>query len=211
MFMTALNFLLIPYGIGRHVGSSPEPPPLNQISKLTFSGQMIYQLVVALTRLALCFFYVRIFQDKWSRRLMYGLIAFTSIGFLAVEFATLFRCQPTYLAWSLGDVDIKGKCHNPVPIYYASILYNIICDFLLLVFVIPRFLRLHISLVQKSILIGIVSVGLLVVAASILRFLTVLAFDGTIDISCKYSLTLLILSPNRLPRAVRGSDCLVEY
>lgn len=193
MIMTFLNILLIPLGIGRHIGSI-SPPSISQISKITFSGQMIYQLVLALTRLAMCIFYVKIFQDKWSRRLVYGLIALTSIGFLAVEFATLFRCQPTHLAWKLGDVGTKGTCHNPVPIYYASILYNIVSDFLLLGFVIPRFLCLHISLLQKSILVGIASVGLIVITASILRFLKILAFDKTTDMSCKFSLTLFILS-----------------
>lgn len=92
MGMTAISCVLPQYGIGRNIGATPGTTPLNQISKIIFSGQMIYQLVLALTRLALCSFYLNIFQDKSSRRVFYALIGFTSIGFIAVEFATLFRC-----------------------------------------------------------------------------------------------------------------------
>ncbi len=104
MGMTAISCILPQYGIGRHIGAIPGPPPLNQISKLTFSGQMIYQFVLTLPRLALCIFYLNIFQDKWSKRVFYALIGFTSIGFIAVEFATFFRCSPIHLAWTLAEV-----------------------------------------------------------------------------------------------------------
>ncbi|KAH6665666.1 hypothetical protein B0J14DRAFT_209952 [Halenospora varia] len=176
--LAAGNCLLTRFGVGHHsIFSSVDD--IISILKLAFASQLIYQFVLAVTKVGICLFYLRIFNDRTSKLSVYGLIAFVVLTFLPVQFAVVFRCHPVSDAWTI----VSPNCGLQNPIVYASAACNIVADIMLMAFVIPRFLPLQMARRQKISLICIVSLGVLVIIAAITRLARVAHLATDPDLS----------------------------
>lgn len=135
--MVAISFLFVHYGSGRHQSTTPLANVIPQL-KLALAQRLVYQLVVGTTKISLCFFYLRIFTDKKGQWVSYGVMAFVSVYTIGLFLTSLLGCIPTQDIWSLKP---KGRCsgsHGRLIVIYTSGALNILTDFVLLVFVIPR-------------------------------------------------------------------------
>lgn len=77
------------------------------------------------------------------------------------------------------------SCANRWVIIWVSAVGNIVGDAAVMIFVIPRILPLNMRRREKFSVIFIVSLGFLVIAASILRLIKVLQNGDSIDSTCK--------------------------
>ncbi|KAL2062761.1 hypothetical protein VTL71DRAFT_5833 [Oculimacula yallundae] len=153
-------------------GHSQEPlssADLRTAKKLAFSNRIVYQFVLCTTKLGICSFYLRIFQDKWSKRFIYALLTFILVSALVVEFAIIFSCMPVKDAWAIGD----KNCLLPLPPYIGSTVLNAISDLALMAFVIPKIFVLQISRNQKIYVLSVVCLGFLVVIAGVLNLVSI--------------------------------------
>ena len=131
--MSITHILFTCYGMGHHEQFNP-PSDIIPTMKLAYSSRLIYQLVLFFTKLGLCFFYLRIFQDRKSKHLIYTIVAFLVITFIPIELIVIFQCRPVYGAWSLQP----AKCIDNNPGIYASAAFNIFADAMMMGFVLPR-------------------------------------------------------------------------
>lgn len=137
-----MDCLFVRFGTGRH-SSLQSISDLIATLKLAFASRVTYQFVICMTKLGICSFYLRVFQDKRSKMMVYSLLGFIVVSALIIELAFIFACKPVSNAWSL-----EQNCGSPFPSFYANTIANIIADVALMVFVIPESVCFHISACQ---------------------------------------------------------------
>jgi hypothetical protein len=79
--------------------------------------------------------YLRIFQDKTSKNLIFGMMAFVVITWIPAEILVTFQCSPLSGVWEFGG---EAKCINLKPelIFFATC--SILSDVGLIAFAVPR-------------------------------------------------------------------------
>ncbi|XMA09776.1 hypothetical protein WAI453_002567 [Rhynchosporium graminicola] len=170
--------LPVVYGAGHHQQFLSDAN-LIATKKLAFANRIVYQFVLCTTKLGICSFYLRIFEDKQSKRILYALSAFILVAALTVDFIIVFSYRPVSGAWTLG----ARNCLPARPIYIGSTVINIIGDVALMGFVVPKIFILEIPGRQKVCACSVVCLGFLVIIASILRLLSIIRFNDSDDLS----------------------------
>ena len=102
--------------------------------RLSFVSRVFYLVCLTATKLGICAFYLRVFQDRTSKRLVYLMVSFILITSTALLFATIFQCRPIAAAWSTN----YSTCLISVPQLYALGIISIVTDVFMLGFVVPR-------------------------------------------------------------------------
>ncbi len=122
------------YGIGRHYELASLTDGTNSL-RLVFADRLLYQCGLSLTKLAVVFFYLRIFPERTSKLVCYGLLAYVVLFTTPLLLLLTFQCHPISDAWSLSP---HRKCIKDIPIISLQAAFNISGDLALTVFVIPK-------------------------------------------------------------------------
>ena len=88
-----MNCILVSHGAGRHLvvqNLDDLPPTL----LLGFLSRIMYQLVLWTTKLAICAFYRRVFQDRWSKIFVWSMMAIVPAFSLPLVILSVFHCKP---------------------------------------------------------------------------------------------------------------------
>lgn len=139
--------------------------------KCFFLLQIFYKLTINCTKISILFLYRRIFTDRvWFVRLCWALILVVVCACTSFTTATLLQCDPISGAWERW----KGKstCVNLYALWYSNAIYNILTDVTIVLMVPPVVLSLKLPARQKSALICIFGLGVIVCVASISRLTT---------------------------------------
>lgn len=131
--MSILICVQTKYGSGHHAIDQrlSDLPPLFKIS---FVLRILYPLVLCFTKLGICTLYRHVFQDPRSRlyiNLMIGVMVISGIIFVLL---VLLQCVPIESNWNLQP----GKCMAYGISVYATGIFSIVSDVMLIVFVVPR-------------------------------------------------------------------------
>jgi hypothetical protein len=76
---------------------------LHNFGKYFYIEEVLYFLQVALIKLALVFFFLRIFPTTTVRRLLWGTMAFTVLFAVVFIFLGIFTCSPISYFWTRWD------------------------------------------------------------------------------------------------------------
>ncbi|KAF7866793.1 hypothetical protein EAF04_005635 [Stromatinia cepivora] len=155
------------YGGGHHI-ELQGPNDLKPLFLLTFVCRILYQVSLMMVRIAMCLLYSRIFQDKMSKIIIYSLILFQLISTIPATLIAVLQCDPIVSQWD-PSVE-KIHCIDPIPAIIAFTSCSVFSDAALIAFVVPKVLPLKMPKLQKAIVVAIVSFGLLVIIASIIRY-----------------------------------------
>ena len=124
-------------GVGRHLAyiELETPATLEQWAKCLFALDYLYVVAVALPKLSILSFYLRIFVKR-----PYKIVTFTLIGVIAthcfVEIITsTFQCTPVAFEWNKNIPG--GRCFDQVAFYSWVTLPNIITDVIMLILPLP--------------------------------------------------------------------------
>ena len=140
--VTVMNLVLIKYGAGRHALLQTVQQAVVTV-RLAYANRIIYSLCLGTTKLGICSFYLRVFQDRTSRILSYILIGFIGLYTLFFMIFTTVFCFPN------PNIPIyKGKCTHNTPDLYVSGTCNILADLLLFIFVAPRICEYSLSVIS---------------------------------------------------------------
>ncbi|EDO01290.1 hypothetical protein SS1G_03764 [Sclerotinia sclerotiorum 1980 UF-70] len=155
------------YGGGRHI-ELQRPDDLKPLAILAFVSRLLYQLGLMMVRIAMCLLYLRIFQDKTSKIIIYLLILFQLVATIPATLVLVFQCDPIISQWDPNVEEIH--CDDPMPAITAFTVCSVFSDAALIAFAVPRVLPLQIPKLQKAFLLAIVSFGLLIIIVSIIRY-----------------------------------------
>lgn len=101
---------------------------------MAWIARLTYQFVLFIVKLGMCVFYLRVFQDRTSKIIIYSIMGFLIGSFIPVQLLTVFWCTPVADAWSVDS----PHCMPRNPTVYFNAISNIITDISLMAFVIPR-------------------------------------------------------------------------
>ncbi|KAF2721122.1 hypothetical protein K431DRAFT_194705, partial [Polychaeton citri CBS 116435] len=158
----------VPEGIGGYAGFEVEV-----VTQLVAAANIVWILIVNVTKTSLLIQYLRIFQTAKVRS-----YTWTSL-FLLVPAATLYSitqallvCQSTHKIW---DKEIPGHCHSEVTYWLVAASINTLLDLFVLLLPIPAIASLYLPHKQKRWLLLVFMLGFFVTAIGIIRVLTVYA------------------------------------
>jgi hypothetical protein len=162
--LTALICTLTKYGVGEHIWEHTiSDSHWNDI--LGFSARTVHVVVLTTTKLSICLFYRRIFQDRRSIILTNCLIAYMTIFTLALFIQGFFACTLGGAYWSPS----APNCTETGFVVYGSAVLSISVDLFLMAFAVLGVAPLRIARAQKASLYVIISLGWLAITASIIR------------------------------------------
>jgi hypothetical protein len=104
----------------------------NDVTKIYYFDESLYLASMALTKISILLFYLRIFPNKTFRRLVYGALALCVSYMLGFIPAIIFQCTPIPLAWKHWDGEHHGKCINLNLEGWISAASNIIFDIIII-------------------------------------------------------------------------------
>lgn len=118
---------IIPNGLGRNVWTLT-PDQVTLFAEYFYIMTVLYFLQVALLKIALLFFYLRIFPNQLIKRLLWITIAFVAVfGILFVALG-IFQCQPISYSWTKWDGEHQGRCLSINAIAWANAAISITLD-----------------------------------------------------------------------------------
>ena len=118
-------------------------------------------MVLVLTKLAVLFFYLRVFPQREFKQLSHLVMGCCLIYLVIFVFVFAFQCTPTWFFWKQWQRIGNGKCININGVGWAAAAINIVLDITILSIPIPIILKLNISKRQKWQVLSMFGVGLL--------------------------------------------------
>ncbi|RFU75018.1 hypothetical protein TARUN_7223 [Trichoderma arundinaceum] len=148
--------------------------------KYFFAAQILYKITTCLTKMSLGMLYLRIFPGSKFRIAVLSVMAITIAYTLAAVLMTVFACNPIEKSW---DKVLPGKCVNSISIWYsfadlfslpkATSVLNIVTDIMIIGLPLNEIRRLQLPLVKKLLLCALFSLGIFVIACTVIRMITV--------------------------------------
>ena len=137
---------------------------------------------VALPKVAILVFYLRVNPTQPFRYSVFAVL-FITIGYMiALCLALFFQCQPIAKSW---NPLLKGQCLNQEDLFLWNSILNVFADFLVLILPIPMLRKLQVGMRQKWIIALLFGVGSLTCIVSVVRTYYVSLLFGTTDTSWK--------------------------
>jgi len=132
----------------------------------TYLGLIFYQFCLLLTKLSILAFYLRMFSSRpRERRLAWGTVVFVVLYGIPMLFISIFQCHPR-------EGEFFGRpmhCVSFAPLLIASASLHTATDAWLIVMVVPCISCLDLPPRQKIALAVVLSLGIFVIAASLVR------------------------------------------
>ncbi|TVY27584.1 hypothetical protein LHYA1_G004028 [Lachnellula hyalina] len=157
-----LLIALTDHGLGLNIWDT-DIDGLDQFFKLFYVEEIIYILMLAITKVALLLFLVKIFPSK-SFRAACGIVgAITAAVAITFVLVTIFSCRPISHFWTQWQGTSTGKCNNINLQTIVSGVINIIQDFTILFLPLHELYKLQVSMQRKIQLFMMFGVGLFLV------------------------------------------------
>lgn len=165
----------IPNGLGKDIWTVP----FNQITAFVhafYAMEVLYFLQVALLKLSLLFFYLRVFPGPKIRRFIWGTIIFDILFGLVFILTGIFQCRPISYYWNSWDGEHEGKCVDINALAWANAGISILLDAWMLGLPMSQVIYLNLHWKKKVGVALMFIVGTFVTVVSILRLQSLLHF-----------------------------------
>jgi hypothetical protein len=114
---------------------------------LVYIAENIYVWDLALTKISVLVFYLRIFPNTWFRYAAFATIGMITISTTIISLITVFSCHPIPYFW---DRDIRGgKCLNVNALAYANSAMSIVQDLIIVSLPLPVLVKLNMGKKKK--------------------------------------------------------------
>lgn len=118
-------------GLGRDLWTLT-PEQITKFGLYFFINTSLYYVEVALIKLSMLFFYMRIFPSRPTRYVLWGTITVTALWGFTYAITTIFLCQPVSYSWEGWDGTHSGKCINIGAVAVSNAVIGIALDFWML-------------------------------------------------------------------------------
>jgi hypothetical protein len=166
-FILAATLCIIPSHIVTEAGTVPNglgkdlwtltPSQITSFGYYFWIMAWIYFLEIALTKLSMLFFYLRIFPSQSAQRVLWATVAFTTAYGIAFVTTCLFQCWPVSYNWTKWDRQHQGQCININAFTWSHAVMSICLDFWMLAVPLWQIKSLQMNLKKK------IGVGLMLV------------------------------------------------
>jgi hypothetical protein len=118
---------IISNGLGRDIWTIT-PKQITDFVHIFYAMEILYFAQVALLKLSLLFFYLRIFPGPNIRRLLWATIIFDVCFGTIFVFLAIFQCRPISYYWKSWDGEHQGTCLNVNSLGWTNAAISILLD-----------------------------------------------------------------------------------
>ncbi|KAI4600488.1 hypothetical protein KJ359_000843 [Pestalotiopsis sp. 9143b] len=160
--------------------------------KLFFIDESFYLALLALCKLVMLCFFLRIFPNRWFRTTVYAAIGFVACSGIVLVLLQVFQCIPLDYNWE-GWKGTFGshKCLNVNALTYTAASISIFQDVCLLLLPLPLTMTLHTSWRNKLNIVVMFSLGFFILLTSCIRLRYIVLFARTVNPTWDYTDTLI--------------------
>ncbi|KAH8880093.1 hypothetical protein GQ53DRAFT_755429 [Thozetella sp. PMI_491] len=165
---------------------------LTQALKVFFIDESFYLVVLVLSKISVCFFYLRVFPNRWLRMAVYGVMAWVGLSGIIILFMQIFQCMPIDYNWN-GWKGGYGAYHclNVNLLAWVSAGLSIVQDVVILALPLPILFQLNTTWQSKLAIIFMFSLGIFTVITSCIRLRSILMFGSSVNPTWDYSDALI--------------------
>jgi hypothetical protein len=139
---------LVPNGLGMDAWTVPFDH-ITKFVRVLYVLEVFYFLQIALIKLTLLFFFLRIFPKPLIRRLLWATIAIDMACSTAFVITAIFQCQPISFFWTKWDEEGPGKCININGLAWANAIISVVLDIWMLALPLYEVFHLQLSWRKK--------------------------------------------------------------
>lgn len=139
---------LVPNGLGEDVWTVPFDK-ITEFARILYVCEWLYYLQIALVKLTLLLFYLRIFPKPIIRKLIWATVVFDIVWAFAFIVASIFQCQPISYYWMSWDKEHVGKCININALAWTNAIISLVMDVWMLVLPLYEIFQLQLSWRKK--------------------------------------------------------------
>jgi len=121
-----------------------------------YISQILYVLVLVLTKISILVFYLRIFPQRQFQLAAIALIVFIGLHGVIYTFIIAFQCTPVSSIWNHA---VSAKCLDKNAIVFSGAALSIVQDFLVLALPLPFVRSLNMKAGKRITLIIMFSIG----------------------------------------------------
>ncbi|OAP65557.1 hypothetical protein AYL99_01529 [Fonsecaea erecta] len=129
-------------------------------------AQLLYKFANGMTKISIVLLYLRIFPTRKFQILAWAVIAYVVAYCTAAVCTSIWQCNPIAKAWKKT---LPGHCIDIGKLWYANSVLTIVADLVLIAMPVNQIVRLKLPLSQKLGLIFVFSLGVFVMACTIIR------------------------------------------
>ncbi|CAL8576420.1 hypothetical protein XPA_002305 [Xanthoria parietina] len=181
-------------GNGIHIWNITESKFLI-FSRWGAAANIVYCPAVALAKVAILIFYLRLNPQKTFRYSVFAVL-FITVGYMiALCFALFFQCRPVAKVW---NPLLEGHCVNAKDLYLWNTILNVITDFLVILVPIPMLRTLQVGTRQKWVIGLLFGIGSLTCIISVIRtyFIAILLDKTDTSWEVPTSTSLIVVETN---------------
>ncbi|OQE13125.1 hypothetical protein PENFLA_c054G04151 [Penicillium flavigenum] len=183
--LSALSAVLADSGLGKDMWTLPFDN-ITHILYVYFWDELLYLSILPLTKISICFFYLRIFPDRRFRIATYVAIALNVGYWIAFVLISVFQCRPLPGAWHRWYEEENYKCNHINAQGWAAAVLNMVLDIIVMVLPLRQLYGLNLSLKRKSYVMCMFSLGIFVTLISIIRLNSLIHFASTTNLTWDY-------------------------
>ncbi|KAI1137786.1 hypothetical protein F5Y05DRAFT_62075 [Hypoxylon sp. FL0543] len=183
--LAALSIPLSQNGLGLDMWFVPHDN-ITEILRLYYFDEVIYISALALTKVSILFFYLKVFPKRSFRICTWILIGINVTYMITYDLLLIFQCNPIYGAWTFWDGEFKGQCISINVLGWSAAAINIALDVAVIVLPLPELFRLSLSLRKRLQIIAMFAVGFFITIVSIIRLYSLIQFGTTQNLTQDY-------------------------
>ncbi|KKK16523.1 hypothetical protein ARAM_003075 [Aspergillus rambellii] len=183
--LSVLSYPLAKIGLGKDMWTVPFDN-ITHILYIYFFDECLYLTTIALTKISILCFYLRVFPRREFRIAVYVVIAVNIAYVLVFDLISIFQCDPVRGAWERWDDETDFKCRNINAQGWSAAAINMILDIVVMGLPLRELYQLNLSTRKKAYVMLMFSLGLLVTLVSILRLESLITFSNTQNLTWDY-------------------------
>ncbi|KAF7597426.1 hypothetical protein BBP40_003673 [Aspergillus hancockii] len=183
--LSALSVVLADTGLGKDIWTLPFHN-ITRILKIYFYDECIYLSILPLTKISILFFYLRVFPKRSFRNIVYIVIGLNVCYLISFVLISVFQCRPLRGAWLHWDGEHEYQCNNINAQGWASAIFNMVLDLIVMLMPLRELYNLQLSLRKKAFVMTMFSLGIFVTLVSILRLESLIHFANTNNLTWDY-------------------------
>ncbi|GAD97455.1 predicted protein [Paecilomyces variotii No. 5] len=188
LLVIPLSVLAVPLandGLGKDMWTVPFNKITDILHVYLFS-EILYFSSIALTKISILFFYLRIFPKRSFRRLCYFVIGLNFSYIITFVCVAVFQCRPIKAAWLRWDGSYANSCNNINGQGWAAAVINMVFDILTMSLPLYELSQLVLSKKKKFFVMLMFSLGFFVTIVSIIRLQSLVEFATTSNVTWDY-------------------------
>ncbi|KAI2621201.1 hypothetical protein GGR54DRAFT_600554 [Hypoxylon sp. NC1633] len=181
----AISFPISQNGLGKDMWFVPHDN-ITEILRFYFFDELLYITALALTKVSILFFYLKVFPKRSFRICCYILIVLNLVYAVTYDFLLIFQCNPIEGAWRFWDGEFKSQCISINILGWSAAAINIALDLAVIVLPLPELFKLSLSLRKRLQIMAMFAVGFFITVVSIVRLNTLIQFGTTTNLTQDY-------------------------